>query len=450
MQFPITREIIDQLSEAIANGNDGFLMDFLKDLHGADIAEIINELDGDDGKYLFRLLENEQAADTLTELDEDVREELLESLTTREIAAHIEEMDSDDAADVVGELPEEKQREVISQIEDKAQVSDIEALLNYEEGTAGAIMAREFVKANLNWPVDRCIVQLRKQAQEVEHVYTVYVVNDEDQLEGLLSLKSLLVANPKQTIGEVYQSKNIKFIQANQSIEEAARLMERYDLVVLPVVDDQMRLIGRITIDDVVDVIREEAEKDYQMASGLSEKVESSDTVWVISRARLPWLLIAMIGGIFGSMVIGQYEDVIGIHPEMAMFIPLIAAMGGNVGIQSSAIVVQGLAADEIQMQGMAARLFKELIIGMVNGLVCASVILGYSMLTADSLNLGFTVSIALLTVICFAAVFGTFVPLLLNKYKVDPALATGPFITTTNYILGVTIYFLVGHFLYF
>lgn len=303
MQFPITREIIDQLSEAIANGNDGFLMDFLKDLHGADIAEIINELDGDDGKYLFRLLENEQAADTLTELDEDVREELLESLTTREIAAHIEEMDSDDAADVVGELPEEKQREVISQIEDKAQVSDIEALLNYEEGTAGAIMAREFVKANLNWPVDRCIVQLRKQAQEVEHVYTVYVVNDEDQLEGLLSLKSLLVANPKQTIGEVYQSKNIKFIQANQSIEEAARLMERYDLVVLPVVDDQMRLIGRITIDDVVDVIREEAEKDYQMASGLSEKVESSDTVWVISRARLPWLLIAMIGGIFGSMV---------------------------------------------------------------------------------------------------------------------------------------------------
>ena len=211
-----------------------------------------------------------------------------------------------------------------------------------------------------------------------------------------------------------------------------------------------MRLIGRITIDDVVDVIREEAEKDYQMASGLSEKVESSDTVWVISRARLPWLLIAMIGGIFGSMVIGQYEDVIGIHPEMAMFIPLIAAMGGNVGIQSSAIVVQGLAADEIQMQGMAARLFKELIIGMVNGLVCASVILGYSMLTADSLNLGFTVSIALLTVICFAAVFGTFVPLLLNKYKVDPALATGPFITTTNDILGVTIYFLVGHFLYF
>ncbi|MFN3343019.1 MAG: magnesium transporter [Flavobacteriales bacterium] len=450
MQFPITREIIDQLSEAIANGNDGFLMDFLKDLHGADIAEIINELDGDDGKYLFRLLENEQAADTLTELDEDVREELLESLTTREIAAHIEEMDSDDAADVVSELPEEKQREVISQIEDKAQVSDIEALLNYEEGTAGAIMAREFVKANLNWPVDRCIVQLRKQAQEVEHVYTVYVVNDEDKLEGLLSLKSLLVANPKQTIGEVFQNKNIKFIQANQSIEEAARLMERYDLVVLPVVDDQMRLIGRITIDDVVDVIREEAEKDYQMASGLSEKVESSDTVWVISRARLPWLLIAMIGGIFGSMVIGQYEDVIGIHPEMAMFIPLIAAMGGNVGIQSSAIVVQGLAADEIQMQGMAARLFKELIIGMVNGLVCASVILGYSMLTSDSLNLGFTVSIALLTVICFAAVFGTFVPLLLNKYKVDPALATGPFITTTNDILGVTIYFLVGHFLYF
>lgn len=449
MQSPITRELIEQLSEAISNGNDGFILSRLKDLDGVDIAEIINELETDDGKYVFRLLENEQAADTLVELDDDVREDLLESLTTKEIAAHIEEMDSDDAADVVGELPEEKQREVISQIEDKEQVSDIEALLHYEEGTAGALMAREFVKANINWPVDRCIVALRKQAQEVEHVYTIYVVDDSDKLLGLLSLKSLLVASPKQTIGELY-TPNARYAKASQSTEEAARLMEKYDLVVLPVVDDNNVLLGRITIDDVVDVIKEEAERDYQLASGLSEKVESSDTVWVISRARLPWLIIAMMGGILGSMVIGNYEGEIQIHPEMALFIPLIAAMGGNVGIQSSAIVVQGLANGEVEMQGMAGRLLKELVVGLINGLICASVILGYNILMQDSLNLALTVSIALLTVICFAAVFGTFVPLALNKYKVDPALATGPFITTTNDILGVFIYFLMGHLLYF
>lgn len=449
MQSPITRELIEQLGEAISNGNDGFILSRLKDLDGVDIAEIINELETDDGKYVFRLLENEQAADTLVELDDDVREDLLESLTTKEIAAHIEEMDSDDAADVVGELPEEKQREVISQIEDKEQVSDIEALLHYEEGTAGALMAREFVKANINWPVDRCIVALRKQAQEVEHVYTIYVVDDSDKLLGLLSLKSLLVASPKQTIGELY-TPNARYAKASQSTEEAARLMEKYDLVVLPVVDDNNVLLGRITIDDVVDVIKEEAERDYQLASGLSEKVESSDTVWVISRARLPWLIIAMMGGILGSMVIGNYEGEIQIHPEMALFIPLIAAMGGNVGIQSSAIVVQGLANGEVEMQGMAGRLLKELVVGLINGLICASVILGYNILMQDSLNLALTVSIALLTVICFAAVFGTFVPLALNKYKVDPALATGPFITTTNDILGVFIYFLMGHLLYF
>lgn len=449
MQAPITREDIDLLSDAIRNGNDGFIQHSLRDLHGADIAEIIDELNSDEGKYLFKLLHNELAADTLLELDEDVREELLESLTTKEIAAHIEEMDSDDAADVVSELPEEKQREVISQLEDKEQVSDIEVLLNYNEGTAGALMAREYIKANINWPVDRCIVQLRRQAQEVEHVYTIYVIDDEEHLLGLLSLKSLLVANPKQTIGELY-TPNIKFVEAKRSSEDAARLMEKYDLVVLPVVDENKKLIGRITIDDVVDVIKEEAERDYQMASGLSEKVESSDSVWIISRARLPWLLVAMLGGILGSLVIGHYEGELRIHPEMALFIPLIAAMGGNVGIQSSAIVVQGLSNGDIEMQGMLARLLKELVVGLINGLVCASVILGYNILTNDSLNLSLTVSIALLTVICFAAVFGTFVPLVLNRYKIDPALATGPFITTTNDILGVFIYFLMGYLLYF
>ncbi len=444
----LTKETIQQIREAIDRGNDGFITTVLADLYPVDIAEIIHRLSLDDGKYLFKLLEQEQAADTLLELDEDVREALLESLTTKEIAAHLDQMDSDDAADVVAELPEEKQREVISQITDKEQVSDIEYLLNYDEETAGALMAREYIKAGINWPVDRCIVELRRQAQEVEHVYTIYVVDDEGKLVGLLSLKSLLVASPKTLIRDLYTS-NVKYVRATQPKEEAAKLMEKYDLVVLPVVDEEGHLLGRITIDDVVDVIKEEAERDYQLASGLSEKVESDDSVWVISRARLPWLLIAMLGGILGSRVIANFEYQIQLFPEMAIFIPLIAAMGGNVGIQSSAIVVQGLAGSSGFRPGMASRLFKELLVGLVNGLICASVILGYNILVSDSINLSLTVSLSLLTVIIFAAVFGTFVPLLLHKYKIDPALATGPFITTTNDILGAFIYFTVGHMLY-
>lgn len=448
MQFQITKETIDLLSEAIHNGNDGYILEVIQNLHGADIAEIINELTIDDGKYLFKLLEPEAAADTLLELDDDVREELLESLTSKEIAAHLEEMESDDAADVVGELPEEKQREVISQIEDQEHIDDIQELLQYEEGSAGALMATEYVTANVNWPVDRCIIELRRQAKAVEHVYTIYVIDNDEKLLGLLSLKSLLVADAKQKLEDLYID-NVKYINANQSSEEAARIMGKYDLVVLPVVDDNKKLIGRITIDDVVDVIKEEAERDYQLASGLSEKVEHDDTIWVISRARLPWLLIALLGGILVSIVISNYEGQIQIHPEMAIFIPLIAAMGGNVGIQSSAIVVQGLASDNIVIQGMAPRLLKELFVGLINGLICSLVILGYNILTSDSFNLSLTVSISLLSVICFAAVFGTFIPLALHKYKIDPALATGPFITTTNDILGVFIYFFVGHLLY-
>lgn len=448
MQFQITKESIEALSESIRNGQDGVILDQIGGLHGADIAEIIDELTIDDGKYLFKLLDSEIAADTLLELDDDVREQLLESLTSKEIAAHLEEMDSDDAADVVGELPEEKQQEVIAQIEDKEHISDIRELLQYDEGSAGALMATEFVTANINWPVDRSIIELRRQAKEVEQVYTVYVIDDQEKLMGLLSLKSLLVADPTQKIVDLY-SPNIKYINATESSEEAARLMEKYDLVVLPVVDDNQKLIGRITIDDVVDVIKEEAERDYQLASGLSEKVEHDDTIWVISRARLPWLLIALLGGIFASLIISKYEGQIQLHPEMAIFIPLIAAMGGNVGIQSSAIVVQGLASDNIVIQGMLQRLGKEFFIGIINGLVCSSVIFGYNILTSDSFNLSITVSIALLSVICFAAVFGTFIPLVLHKYKIDPALATGPFITTTNDILGVIIYFYVGYLLY-
>ena len=444
----ITNEFIEELREALEKGNDSFILANLNELHGADIASIMQEIPLQEGKYLFKLLPNELAAETLLELDDQFREDLLDTLTTREIAAHINEMDSDDAADVMADLPEEKQQEVIQQI-DKEQVDDIVHLMTYPENSAGALMAREFIKVNLNLTVDRCVVELRRQAQNVENVYTIYVVDDEDVLVGLLSLKALLVATPKTPLRELYQ-KNIRRIQYDEPREEAAKMMERYNLVVLPVVDENGKLMGRITIDDVVDVIKEEAEKDYQMMSGLSTNVESRDRIWVISRARLPWLIIAMIGGIIASRVIGVFELNIGDHPEMTLFMPLIAAMGGNVGIQSSAIVVQGLANQSIDYQRMYPRLFKEMVIGLVNGIICSGALLAYNIFFNDSLSLSFTIGLSLLSVILFASIFGAFVPLVLHRYKIDPAIATGPFITTTNDILGIIIYFSIGHALYF
>jgi magnesium transporter len=449
MQFEITQEYLNQLTEAVEKGNDGFIISCLSELHPADIAEVLELLPEDEARYIFKLVENEKAGDTLLELDEEAREQLLESLTTKEIAAHIEDMDSDDAADVVAELPEDKQREVISQIEDKEQVSDIEHLLEYDENTAGALMARELIRANINWPVDQCIVEMRKQAENVETVYTIYVVDNDGILVGLLSLKSLLFGNQKTLISDLYQ-KDIKSVEAHTSREDVANTMEKYDLVVLPVVDQNGKLVGRITIDDVVDVIKEEADKDYQMMSGISQNIESTDRWTVISRARLPWLIVGMFGGIAASILIGVYEPDIMLHPEMAFFIPLIAAMGGNVGVQSSALVVQGLANNSMAKDGIVPKLLKEFGIGILNGIICAVLIFLYNYFVSDSYALSFTVSIALFAVICFAAVFGTFVPLILDKYKVDPALATGPFITTMNDIVGLVIYFLIGKLFYF
>ena len=445
----ITTDFLDELRDALENGNDSFVSANVNTLHGSDVAYIMHEVSLDQRKYIFKLLPNELAAETLLELDDEFREELLESLTNREIAAHIDEMDSDDAADVVGELPEGRKNEVISEIKDKEQVEDIVHLLTYAENTAGAIMAREYVKVNLNQTVDRSVVELRRQAHDVENIYTIYVVDDHDVLVGLLSLKSLLVATAKTPISELYH-KRIQKVEHTATKEEVAYIMQKYDLVVLPVVDENGKLLGRITIDDVVDVIKEEADKDYQMMSGLSENVESHDRIWVVSRARLPWLIVALIGGIIASRIIGVFDGVISVHPEMTFFMPLIAAMGGNVGIQSSAIVVQGLANNTIDYKRIFPRLLKEFGVALINGLVCATIILVYNLLTSDSLALSFTVGLSLLSVILFASIFGTFIPLALHRNKIDPAIATGPFITTTNDILGIVIYFTIGHLIYY
>ncbi|MDC1486149.1 magnesium transporter [Flavobacteriales bacterium] len=442
----LDKQFFQILHEQIEAGRDRDLIAQLGELRAADIAEVLENLRIDDANYLYRLLENDSKADVLMELDEEKRTELLSGMTAGEIAEEVlENLDSDDAADVMSELPESKAEEVIQLLDDIEQASDIRDLLNYEEGTAGAMMAKELVKVQAEWTVNRAIREIRRQAEELEQVYTVYVVDPLGKLTGRLSLKHLLLnaESTRTKIQEIQETEDIITIGDLESSEKATKLMERYDLVALPVVNHEHELVGRITIDDAVDMMLEDAERDYQLASGISEDVESRDSVLTLTRARLPWLLIGMVGGIGGAYVIGAFD--IQKNAEMALFIPLIAAMGGNVGVQSAAIVVQGLASSNMGTQNMVSRLYKELGVGIINGLICGLLILGSSFLLGFGTALSITVSVSLIFVIIFAALFGTFVPLMLNRYRIDPALATGPFITTVNDIIGLMIYFAVG-----
>ena len=392
---------------------------------------------------MFELFEDETSAEILVELDEESREAVLEDLSSQEIAEDlIENLDSDDAADIIADLPSEKKVEVLSHIEDIEHASDIADLLSYPENTAGGLMAKELIKVNEKWAVLRCVREMRKQAEEVDKVYTIYVVDDDDVLLGTLSLKKLLLSPEKTFIKNIYNEK-VFSVKANSDDEEVANIMEKYDLIVLPVVDDLNKLIGRITIDDVVEVMKEEAMEDYNKASGISEQVDASDNILTLTRARLPWLLIGLMGGIMGAEVIGIFD--IENNIELAFFTPLIAAMGGNVGVQSAAIIVQGLASNNLGMDSLAQRLIKELGVALLNGIICSGLIMIITSLIGYPNSISFTVSISLMAVIIFAALFGTFIPLVLDKYKIDPALATGPFITTVNDVLGLFIYFMIG-----
>jgi magnesium transporter len=440
---------ITTLKNAVKHDDAVHIQLLEQETYAPDVALFFNDFTDKEAQYVYAHLSPEFAAEVLLELDEEQREHIMSALTSKEIAEQIiDNLDTDDAADVLNELSEEKQEEVLAQMTNMEHSSDIVDLLNYDEDTAGGLMAKELIQANANWSAQKCIGEMREQAEKVETVYAVYVVDDDEKLLGLLSLKKLLLAPQGAMVKDIYDQ-DIIAVKTNTPREEVAQIIKKYDLVVLPVIDTLGRLVGRITIDDVVDVMQEEAEKDYQSMAGISGDINENDSVFESLKSRLPWLLVAMVGGVLGSRVIAHYEGVIQLHPEMASFIPMIAAMGGNVGVQSSAIIVQGLANNSIQIKDITPRLFKELGTGLLNGLVCSVLILIYNLFTCDSLALTYTVSIALMSAIVFASVFGTFVPLLLNKYKVDPALATGPFITTTNDILGAFIYFSIGHFLY-
>jgi len=451
-QFELTREFISELQSYIESKNADQVKHILEELHPADIAEIYEELNLEEAKYTFLLLDQEIAADVLAELEEDDRTRFLKEVPSDVLAKRfIENMDTDDAVDVMQELPDKKRDRVLSHIEDEEHVEDIKELLTYDEDTAGGLMAKELFAIHHNLTVRECLVELRKQAEGVDQVYYIYVIDNEDKIVGTLSLKALLTA-PTQTKVKNLCNTDVITVQAEEKSEDVANMMHKYDLIALPVVSFDGLLLGRITIDDIVDVIKDEAEKDYQMISGLTDDVESSDSVYKLTRARFPWLLIGLFGGILGAGVIGLFEGDMIKFAGLALFLPLIAAMGGNAGVQSSSIIVQSIASGNLGIDNIGSKLLKELAVAFLNGVILSILIFTYSYFYNNSYPLTISVSISLFVVIIFASLFGTLTPLILNKFNIDPALATGPFITTVNDIMGLMIYLNIARivFLYF
>lgn len=448
VQFELTKEFLERFSEAVQARDDAFIQASLEGVNPADISSILEEFSAEECRYIFSILSTEIDAEILIELDEDVLENFLVHFSTEEIARYVDHMDSDDAADVLYQMPPKQREEVIGflTLEEKAQ--NILDLLQYEEDVAGGLMAKELVKANENWTVKECIDEIRKQAENVEKIYSVYVVDDKERLLGKVDLKKIVVSNESVKVADIFDD-DLVSVETYLEAVEVANLMQKYDFDAVPVVNARGKLVGRITIDDIVDVITEIAEEERQLMTGVSSDVEEDDTVWAISKARLPWLIIGMAGGVLGAQFMGLFREDIILIPAVAFFIPLITATGGNVGIQSSSIVVQTLASSNIFIDSMGKRLLKVFFVAVVNGAILSLMVFGLIILINKDQALAMTVSFALFSVVLLASFMGTVTPLVLNRLGVNPALASGPFITTTNDLLGLAVYFSVAHVLY-
>ncbi len=444
-KFLLDKDTLTHIQSLVEKRSDKQLVRKLADVHYADIAEIAESLSVDDAIYLVKLLDSEKTADALAEVDEDFREKILTQLSAKEIAEEIEELDTDDAADLIAELPEERQEKVMSEISDSEHLKDIRELLTYEENTAGALMAKELVKVQEDLSILKCVNEMRAQAEYVTRVHSIYVVNDKNKLIGRLSLKDLLTANSKAKVKDIYIPK-VDFVEVDEDVEEVAKIMSKYDLEAIPVVNNKNELLGRITIDDIVDVIKEEADKDYQLAAGISNDVEADDTIFELSKARLPWLFLGLLGGLGSVFILRDFEAIMTQPRVRSLFFytPLIAAMAGNVGVQSSAIIVQGLANDVVK-GSLISRLIKEVGLSLINGFFLAVVLVIFGWIMGQELILSLTVAGSMMGVIIVAALIGTFVPIILNKRGIDPAIATGPFITTANDIFGIYLFFYIA-----
>lgn len=444
-QFQLTDEIIKKIADLILAKKNSNLKKLVNDIHFADMADIINLLNEEQGVYLIKLFDSEKTSEILTELDENVREKILKTLSVKEIAGEIEELDSDDAADILGELSEERKEEVISEISDNNLADNLIELLSYKEDSAGGLMAKELVKANENWTVLKCLSEIKKQGENVTRVHSVYVVDDKDRLIGRLSLKDLITTPSKKKIKDIYIPK-VDSVNVMENGEDVAKIMSKYDLEAIPVIDDQKHLLGRITIDDIVDFIKEEAEEDYLIAAGIQGDVEADDSILELTKARLPWLFLGLIGGLGSVFILEGFEEFMNDPSYKALFFftPLIAAMAGNVGVQSSAIIVQGLANDIVK-GSLLKRLIKELGLSLINGIILGLLTILFGILIDQPIELSLVISLSMLCVIVVAALIGTSIPIILEKRGIDPAIATGPFITTSNDIFGIYLFFYIA-----
>ncbi|MHC2991925.1 magnesium transporter, partial [Pontibacter sp. HJ8] len=434
--------------EAIARQDTAFLLETMSEMYPADITTVLYELDANESKYVLDLLPPEIGAEILSDLDYDIRTDFLQYFTSQEIARYVNLMDSDDAVDILNEQNVQRREEVIALLDNEEKAEDILDLLHYEEDCAGGLMAKELIKVNINWRVRQCIEEIRRQAEDVEKIYTVYVVDNRDILLGRLSIKALLLSRDDKLVKDIF-SPDVISIESFRDENEVVSVMQKYDLEAIPVVNIQGRLLGRITIDDMIDVMQEQAELSRQLMTGISENVEEDDSVFRISRSRIPWLIIGMVGGLFAAYFMEFFEGDIALLPVLALFVPLITATGGNVGIQSSSIIIQTLSSNAVIFDNFAQRLFKLIMVALLNALIISALVFVFTYLFRQDLKLSIVVSFALFSVVMLASLMGTLTPMLLDKLGVNPAVAAGPFITTANDLLGLAIYFGVAHMLY-
>ena len=444
-QFKINDELIDRIKKLILSEDKSKVIEKLKDVHYADLAEIFELLEISEVVYIIKIFDKQKSADALAELDEDIREGIIENLSEKEIAEKIEELDSDDATDIISELTEERQERVFSQIKDSSLAEDIKELLKYGENTAGGLMAKELVKVNENLSISKCLDEIIKQAKNVSRVHSIYVVDSGNKLKGRLSLKDLVTAKARTRVKDIYIP-NVDYVHVNLEGEEVAKVMSKYDLEAIPVVNNRKILLGRITIDDIVDLIKDEADKDYQLAAGISSEVEANDSIFQLTKARLPWLFLGLLGGIGSVFILKDFEQIMNQpnYRDLFFYTPLIAAMAGNVGVQSSAIIVQGLANDLVK-GSLLSRLIKEVGLSLINGLALALILIVFGQIVNQDLLMSVTIAGSMMGVIVIAALVGTFIPIILDKQGIDPAIATGPFITTANDIFGIFLFFYIA-----
>ena len=441
-KFELSKEYLERLQSGIAAEDTAYILDSLAGVNVADIAAILDELETEESIYVLRLMESQLASDILIELYDNTLEKVLQEVEIKEIASWIQLMDSDDGADIISFFSDKEREEIISEIDDRIKLEQILELLRYEEDTAGGIMAKEFIRANKNWNVVQTINEIRRQAENVEKFYSIYVVNNKQQLLGRVSLKKIILSASETTIESIMEDEVIS-VPVDMDQEEVASLMRKYDLESVPVVNAKNKLVGRITVDDILDVVQEEAEEDIQAMAGVSADIEESDSVFTISKARLPWLLIGVIGGLMGAKLIGFFEGGLSKYLALASFIPLVAATGGNVGIQASSLIVQSLASKSAFDDTPWQRFFKGFLVALLNGFVLGVfVFLVVAYLYGFEPVFGITVGVALFCVVLLSSFMGTVTPLVLHHYGINPAIASGPFITTTNDLLGLAVYF--------